>query len=31
MNVDAKLGEKFKAGLSFNGFTWRSEIVPHDQ
>ena len=30
LNVDAKLGEKLKAGLSFNGFHGHQEIVPHD-
>ncbi len=30
LNIDAKLGEKFKTGLSFNGFTGHQEIVPHD-
>jgi TonB-linked SusC/RagA family outer membrane protein len=30
LNIDAKLGEKFKAGLSFNGFHGHQEIVPHD-
>ncbi|MEM6631510.1 MAG: TonB-dependent receptor [Bacteroidota bacterium] len=30
LNVDAKLGEKFKTGLSINGFYSQQEIVPHD-
>ncbi|MCB4807830.1 TonB-dependent receptor [Tamlana sp. 62-3] len=30
LNVDAKLGDKFKAGLSFNGFTSDRDIVAHD-
>jgi len=30
MNIDAKLGDKFKTGLSFNGFRGHQEIVPHD-
>lgn len=30
LNVDAKLGERFKAGLSINGFYSHQEIVPHD-
>lgn len=30
MNVDAKLGEKFKTGLSFNGFTSKRDIVGWD-
>ena len=30
LNIDAKLGDKFKAGLSFNGFHGHQEIVPHD-
>lgn len=30
LNVDAKLGEKFKAGLSINGFYGKQDIVPHD-
>ncbi|WP_035334198.1 TonB-dependent receptor [Dokdonia sp. PRO95] len=30
MNVDAKLGDKFKTGLSFNGFTSDRDIVGHD-
>ena len=31
MNVDAKLGNKFQTGLSFNGFTSNREILAHDQ
>jgi len=30
LNVDAKLGNKFKAGLSVNGNLSNQEIVPHD-
>ncbi len=30
MNVDAKLGDKFKTGISFNGFTSDRDIVGHD-
>jgi len=30
LNVDAKLGDKFKAGLSFNGFTSNRDILGHD-
>ena len=30
LNVDAKLGEKFSAGLSFNGFHGYQKLVPHD-
>ena len=30
LNVDAKLGEKFKAGISFNGFTSKRDILGHD-
>jgi len=30
LNVDANLGDKFKAGLSFNGFVGDRDIVPHD-
>jgi len=30
-NVDAKLGKKFKTGLSFNGFTSDRAILAHDQ
>ncbi|GIZ10442.1 SusC/RagA family TonB-linked outer membrane protein [Flavobacterium sp. UMI-01] len=30
MNVDAKLGDKFKTGLSFNGFTSKRDIVGWD-
>ena len=30
VNVDAKLGEKFKTGLSFNGFTSKRDILGHD-
>ncbi|TYP72823.1 SusC/RagA family TonB-linked outer membrane protein [Aquimarina intermedia] len=31
INVDAKLGDKFKTGLSFNGFAADRDIVGHDQ
>ncbi len=31
MNIDAKLGDKFKTGLSFNGFTSDREELAHDQ
>jgi TonB-linked SusC/RagA family outer membrane protein len=31
LNVDAKLGDKFKTGLSFNGFTSDRAILAHDQ
>jgi TonB-linked SusC/RagA family outer membrane protein len=31
MNIDAKLGNKLKTGLSFNGFTSDREILAHDQ
>ena len=31
MNIDAKLGDKFKTGLSFNGFTSDRDILAHDQ
>tara|TARA_R110001632_G_scaffold51669_4_gene128643 strand:+ start:1510 stop:4698 length:3189 start_codon:yes stop_codon:yes gene_type:complete len=31
MNIDAKLGDKFKTGLSFNGFTSDRAILAHDQ
>ena len=31
VNVDAKLGNKFKVGLSFNGFTSEREQLPDDQ
>lgn len=30
LNVDAKLGDKFKTGLSVNGFMSDRSIVPHD-
>ncbi|RKR15332.1 TonB-linked SusC/RagA family outer membrane protein [Maribacter vaceletii] len=30
LNVDAKLGEKFKSGVSFNGFTSKRDILGHD-
>ena len=30
LNVDARLGEKFKTGLSINGNYSHQEIVPHD-
>lgn len=30
LNLDAKLGEKFKTGLSFNGFISDRDIVGHD-
>ena len=30
LNVDAKLGDKFKTGLSFNGFVGDRDIVGHD-
>jgi len=30
LNVDAKLGDKFKAGLSMNGFSSDRDIVGHD-
>ena len=30
LNVDAKLGDKFKTGLSFNGFVSNRDIVAHD-
>lgn len=30
LNVDANLGERVKAGLSFNGFSGKQDIVPHD-
>ena len=30
LNVDTKLGDKFKAGLSFNGFTSKRDILAHD-
>ncbi len=31
LNVDAKLGKRFEAGLSFNGFLGDRDIVGHDQ
>ncbi len=31
LNIDAKLGDKFQAGLSFNGFTSDRAILAHDQ
>lgn len=30
LNVDANLGEKIQAGISFNGFYGKQDIVPHD-
>lgn len=30
LNVDAKLGDKFKTGLNFNGFTSDRDILAHD-
>ena len=30
INLDAKLGDKFKTGLSFNGFTSDRDILAHD-
>ncbi len=30
LNVDAKLGEKFRAGVSFNGFTSHRDMLGHD-
>ncbi|MEO0341485.1 MAG: SusC/RagA family TonB-linked outer membrane protein [Bacteroidota bacterium] len=30
LNIDAKLGEKFKTGVSFNGFVANRDIVGHD-
>ncbi|MGI9545694.1 MAG: SusC/RagA family TonB-linked outer membrane protein [Flavobacteriaceae bacterium] len=30
LNVDAKLGDRFKTGISFNGFTSNRDIVGHD-
>ncbi len=30
LNVDANLGERFKAGLNINGFHSHQDIVPHD-
>ncbi len=30
LNVNTKFGEKFKAGLSFNGFMSKRDIVAHD-
>jgi len=30
LNIDAKLNDKFKAGLSFNGFAATRDIVAHD-
>ena len=30
LNVDAKLGKRFKTGLSINGFFSDQELVPHD-
>ena len=30
LNVDANLGDRFKTGLSINGFHSHQEIVPHD-
>jgi TonB-linked SusC/RagA family outer membrane protein len=31
LSIDAKLGDKFKTGLSFNGFTSDRAILAHDQ
>ncbi len=31
LNVDAELGDKFKTGLSFNGFAADRDIIGHDQ
>ena len=31
LSVDAKLGDKIKAGVSFNGFTSERQQLPHDQ
>lgn len=31
LNVDAKLGKRFKAGLNFNGFVGNRDIEGHDQ
>lgn len=31
LNIDAKLGDKFKTGLSFNGFTSDRNLLAHDQ
>ncbi|WP_072995331.1 SusC/RagA family TonB-linked outer membrane protein [Pseudozobellia thermophila] len=30
LNIDAKLGDKFKTGVSFNGFTSHRDILGHD-
>lgn len=30
ININSKLGDKFKAGLSFNGFTSKRDILGHD-
>ncbi|UOY04859.1 TonB-dependent receptor [Muricauda sp. SCSIO 64092] len=30
LNIDAKLGDKFKTGISFNGFVSNRDIVGHD-
>ncbi|WP_299440796.1 TonB-dependent receptor [uncultured Aquimarina sp.] len=30
LNIDTKLGKKFKAGLSFNGFASKRDILAHD-
>ncbi|MFD2564707.1 SusC/RagA family TonB-linked outer membrane protein [Aquimarina rubra] len=30
LNIDAKLGKKFKAGFSFNGFASKRDILAHD-
>ncbi|MEN8789946.1 MAG: TonB-dependent receptor [Flavobacteriaceae bacterium] len=30
LNIDAKLGDKFKTGVNFNGFTSNRDIVGHD-
>ena len=31
LSIDAKLNNKFKAGVSFNGFTSERQQLPHDQ
>ncbi|MEK6155280.1 TonB-dependent receptor [Flavobacteriaceae bacterium 3-367] len=31
LNIDAKLGDKFRTGVSFNGFTSDRAILAHDQ
>jgi len=30
LNIDAKLGDKFKTGVNFNGFTSKRDILGHD-